>query len=202
MVEAERIVYTVGHSTHPLEHFFSLLRAHGITAICDVRSTPYSRLNPQYNREALKYVLKERGFTYVFLGVELGARSDDRACLESGRIRYELVSRTELFRAGIKRVREGTKQFRVALLCAEKEPMECHRSILVSRHLEKSGLEVRHIHANGGWESQAALMQRVLLDLKLPPEDLFRSPAEMVEHAYELQGARLCYAPEEARTSA
>jgi uncharacterized protein (DUF488 family) len=195
------IVYSVGHSTHSLEHFLSLLRTHGITAVCDVRSKPYSRLNPQYNREMLKNVLQEGDIAYVFLGAELGARSEDLACFEGGRVRYELVVRTALFRAGLDRVREGMKHFRVALMCAEKDAADCHRTILVARHLENLGLEIRHIDAEGGWESQAAVMQRVLLALKLPEKDLFHSRAEMLANAYEIQGERICYVLEEPRAA-
>jgi len=137
-----------------------------------------------------------------FLGAELGARSEDPACLEGGRVRYELVAQTDLFRAGLERVREGMKHFRVALMCAEKDPMDCHRTILVARQLERLGMDIRHIDAEGGLESQAAVMQRVLLALKLPEEDLFHSRAEMLTSAYEMQGERLCYAPEEARAAA
>lgn len=195
-------VYSIGHSTHTPEHFLTLLRTHGITAICDVRSKPYSRLNPQYNREALKNLLRDSGIAYVFLGAELGARSEDPACYEDGRVRYELLARTNLFRKGLERVLEGMKQFRVALLCAEKDPMDCHRTILVTRQLEELGLDIRHIDPEGGWESQDAVMRRVLRALKLPEEDLFRSRAEMLANAYQLQGERLGYAPDETHLAA
>ena len=194
---SEEIVYTMGHSTHPLTHFLSLLRSHGITAVCDVRSKPYSRFNPQYNREALKSALHRSAIAYVFLGAELGARTEDPACLQAGRARYELLAQTKRFRAGLERVQAGRQRFRVSLLCAERDAADCHRTILVARHLETLGLEVRHIDAQGGWESQAAVMQRVLAALKLPEEDLFHSRAEMLANAYALQGARICYAPAE-----
>jgi uncharacterized protein (DUF488 family) len=197
----EQIVFTVGHSTHPLDHFLSLLRTHGIAAICDVRSKPYSRFNPQYNREAFKNVLQENGIAYVFLGAELGARSEDPACVQGGRARYELMAQTERFRAGLDRVQAGMQRFRVSLLCAERDAADCHRTILVARHLEKRGVEVRHIDPQGGWESQATVMQRVRAALKLPEEDLFHSRAEMLANAYQLQGERICYAPEEAQAA-
>ncbi len=197
----EGTVYSIGHSTHPLEHFLSLLRMHAVTAICDVRSKPYSRLNPQYNREALQRVLPENGIAYVFLGAELGARSQDPACVAGGRVRYELLAQTALFGAGLARVCEGARRFQVALLCAEKDPMDCHRTILVARRLEERGLEIRHIGADGEVESQAEVMQRVLGALKLPEQDLFHSSSEMLASAYELQGERLCYAVDEAQAA-
>ena len=128
-------VFTIGHSTHPQERFVSLLCQHGITALCDVRSTPYSRVNPQFNREGLRESLRACGITYVFLGKELGARSADPTCYEYGKVKYDRLAVTDLFRQGLDRVREGTRTYRVALMCAEKEPLECHRTILVARHL-------------------------------------------------------------------
>ena len=81
-------VFTIGHSTHPLERFIALLFQHGITAICDVRSKPYSRVNPQFNREALEKALLAKGIEYRFLGKELGARSDDPNCYHGGKVHY------------------------------------------------------------------------------------------------------------------
>ena len=128
-------VYTIGHSTHPIERFIELLKMHSITAICDVRSAPYSRMNPQFNREPLRDTLKEAGIAYVFLGEELGARSKDLSCYRNGKVDYELLARTELFHSGLERVREGARTHRIALMCAEKDPLDCHRTILVARNL-------------------------------------------------------------------
>src|SRR5450432_3803767 len=141
-------VYTIGHSNHPPEHFISLLALHGITSVCDVRSKPYSRFNPQFNHDALRKILPEAGVEYLFLGKELGARSGDPSCYENGRVRYGLLARTELFQQGLARVQDViSKAFRVALLCAEKEPIECHRTILVARHLTALGIDAQHILA-------------------------------------------------------
>ena len=187
------MIYTIGHSTHEVERFVELLRMHGITAVGDVRSHPYSRMNPQFNREPLKAVLGAAGIAYVFLGQELGARSEDRACYEGGKVQYDRLAKTELFRAGIERVREGMARYRLALVCAEKEPLECHRGILVSRHLEAAGIAVRHILADGSLETHAAAMERLRGQLKLPESDLFRTPQEVLEDAYRMQGDRIAY---------
>jgi uncharacterized protein (DUF488 family) len=129
-------IFSIGHSTHSQEHFICLLRQHGITAVCDVRSTPYSRMNPQFNREELEDALLTQGIEYRFLGKEIGARSDDPHCCEAGKVKYERLAETSQFKYGIKRIVKGIKEgFRIALMCAEKEPIECHRTILVSRHL-------------------------------------------------------------------
>src|SRR5258708_5379694 len=97
----EKPVFTIGHSIHPQERFIALLRLHGITALCDVRSKPYSRMNPQFNRDELEKVLLEQGIAYRFLGKELGARSDDPLCYEGGKVQYGRLAQTDLFNHGL-----------------------------------------------------------------------------------------------------
>lgn len=186
-------IFTVGHSNHPLAHFTGLLQRHMITAVADVRSTPFSRTNPQFNREELKDALSAIGITYVFLGKELGARSEDPACYEAGRVRYDRLAVTDLFRKGLDRVREGSEKFRLALMCAEREPLDCHRTILVCRHLVTQGFKIQHIHGDGGLEWHADVMTRLIRMLKLPKDDMFRSREEIVEEAYKRQEERIAY---------
>lgn len=193
MPGASRTLYTIGHSTHPAERFVELLRQHGITALADVRSAPYSRMNPQYNRETLKETLKRAGIAHVFLGEELGARSSDPACYEGGKVRYDRLAHTALFRRGIERVTEGMARFTIALMCAEKEPLSCHRTILVARHFEAAGVRVEHILADGGVETHEHAMWRLVDLLGLPGEDMFRTRAQVIEEAYQAQGARIAY---------
>src|ERR1700744_5902469 len=101
-------IYTIGHSNHPIERFLALLQQHAITAIADVRSLPYSRRNPQFNSKALTVSLDALGISYVSLGKELGARSEDPACYdEDGRVQYRLLAQTPLFNQGIDRVLSG-----------------------------------------------------------------------------------------------
>ena len=112
-------VFTIGHSTHSQERFIELLEIHRITAVCDVRSTPYSQRNPQFNEGDLEKALSGRGIIYRFLGKELGARSNDPACYEFGKVQYEKLAQTEAFQRGLNRVLSGLKEnFRVVLMCA------------------------------------------------------------------------------------
>jgi uncharacterized protein (DUF488 family) len=188
------MIHTVGHSNHPIERFLGLLQPHGITAIADVRSTPYSRFNPQFRREKLQAALAGVGIQYVFLGEELGARSQDPACYDAdGRVSYERLAKTDLFREGIERLKAGMVEHRISLMCAEREPLECHRTILVSRALTRDGVAVTHILGDGSLESHEDAMQRLAAGLGLPDMDLFTNSAERVERAYELQGARIGY---------
>ena len=187
-------IFTIGHSTHAQEDFIDLLRLHSVTALCDVRSKPYSGRNPQFNRDELEHSLMRLGIEYRFFGRELGARSDDPTCYYKGKIQYEQLAKTELFQRGLKRVLRGMKQgFRIVLMCAEREPLECHRSILVARHLDSMGLEIQHIHANGRLENHSAAIARLIRMLYVMEDDMFLSPEEMLEMAYRRQAERIAY---------
>ena len=188
------MIYTIGHSNHPIERLVALLQQHQIEALADVRSNPYSRFNPQFNREKLQASLAAAGIKYVFLGEELGARSKDPACYdESGRVSYAKLAATPLFRRGIHRLETGMQQHRIAIMCAERNPLECHRTILVSRNLEKIGIPVTHILHDGSLEPNRSAMTRLATDLKLASTDLFRTPEELIQEAYDQQGSRMGY---------
>lgn len=186
-------VYTIGHSTHTASRLLELLEQHAISAVCDVRSQPYSRTNPQFNREALRDVLRAAGIRYVFLGKELGARSDDKSCYRNGQVQYDRLACTDAFNRGLERVKEGSEKYRVALMCAEKDPLQCHRTILVARKLVEQGLSVRHILANGRIEGHEQAVSRLLGNLKLRQEDMFRSQQDRVAEAYRIQGEAIAY---------
>lgn len=191
-------VLTIGHSNQSIERFVALLRQHGVTAVADVRSKPYSRFNPQFSRQALERALRDAGISYVFLGKELGARSEDPACYEGGRVSYDRLSRTDLFREGLDRVKKGAVAHRIALMCAEKEPLECHRTLLVSRALDRDGVLVAHILADGRLESHHDSLIRLLAVVGLPAEDLFKSQDELIEQACGKQEIRVAYIDEQA----
>ncbi len=192
------LVFTIGHSTHTLELMIALLCQHKITAVCDVRSKPYSRMNPQFNREAFKQHLKIVGISYVFLGEELGARSADPSTYIRGKVQYERLALTQPFQRGLSRIRDGMNRYRIALMCAERDPLTCHRSLLVARQLARLGVEVQHIHADGRLESQAEAMERLVRQLNLPQSDMFRSHADILEDAYRIQAGHIAYAIDEA----
>lgn len=190
------VIYTVGHSTHTIEKFLDLLERNDVTAIADVRSSPFSRHNPQFNKDTLSAELKKRGVAYVFVGKELGARSDDPSCYEGGKIRYGRLAKTSVFKAGIERVLSGAQKYRIALMCAEKEPLDCHRTLLVSRALEQRGVSIVHILADGRTEAQTQTMSRLLDLVGLPQVDMFRSHDELVAMARELREERIAYVDE------
>ena len=189
-------VLTIGHSTHTAEAFLALLKKYDMDAAADVRSSPFSRFNPQFNRDVLDRSLKEHGIRYVFLGHELGARTDDRTCYENGRVRYDRLARTRLFQSGLDRIVEGADQYRIALMCAEKEPLECHRTLLVARALVERAIPVWHIHPDGHLETHEAAMDRLLVMTGVPKEDFFRSKEELLAQALARQEQAIAYVEE------
>ncbi len=186
-------VFTVGHSTHAADHFLDLLKRNGVTAIADVRSIPFSRHSPQFNRDRLSALLREQGIAYAFLGKELGARSQDPACYVDGKVQYDRMAQTAIFKASLGRVLKGAQKHRIALMCAEKEPLDCHRTILVGRALERLGASIVHILPNGKTETNAQAMARLISLVGIPPGDLLRSHDEQVQMACKLREQKIAY---------
>ena len=157
-------LYTIGHSNLALEEFINLLQKYSITAVADVRSHPYSRYLPHFNQAPLKKALHDIGISYVFLGGELGARPKDLSCYVNGKALYQNIATTELFTEGIQRLVKGSQNYTIAMVCAEKDPLTCHRAILVCRRLKGFGLDIFHILPDRSLESHQHLEER-LLDL-------------------------------------
>ncbi len=191
-------IYTVGHSNHTSDTFVGLLRLHGINAIADVRSSPYSRFAPQFNKDILARLLATNQIAYVFLGNYLGARPNDPLCYRNGAIDFARLCRTDYFQEGLERVRNGSARFNLALMCAEKDPIQCHRFILVCRHLRAQHVVIKHILEDGELEDNRDLERRLMNLLHIPTEDLFKSKDDLIEEAYDRQGERIAYHVDEA----
>ncbi len=189
-------LHTIGYSPHAIGDFLALLRRYGIDALCDVRSAPYSRRFPAYGRDALCAHLQDAGIAYVFLGAELGARPPEPDCYIDGRADYDRIAARPVFRQGIDRVLAGTASHRPALMCAEKDPLNCHRAILISRRLVPHGLDVRHIRADGTIEPQADFERRLVTTLKLAPPPMLQDAdawAAALGDAYRTQGRKIAF---------
>lgn len=162
-------IYTIGHSSYTQEHFLKLLRCYEINCIVDVRSTPYSKYVSQFNKKEIKKFLNQNGIYYIFLGKELGARREEKSLYTNeGYLDFEETSKTLLFLNGIERVKTGIEMgYKIALMCLEKDPIECHRNILVARQFYNQGFNVFNILENSLTETQEQLENR-LLDLYFP----------------------------------
>lgn len=190
------VIYTVGHSTVPSGTIVDLLLAHEVTAVADVRSVPYSRSNSQFNREKFKSELERAKIAYSFLGLELGARTDDPSCYIKQQVQYELLARTQHFQSGLTRVEEGIRRgYRIALMCAERDPLTCHRGILISRHLVRRGIDVQHILGGGSLEPHDKALDRLIREIAATNKnhDLFKSRDALVEEAYGIRGHEIAY---------
>lgn len=178
-------IFTIGHSNHPLESFIGLLKKHSISAIADVRSQPYSRHFPHFNQSPLKQALKSEGIAYAPLCDYLGARPKEQSCYVEGMARYELIATTEAFSIGLNRIFNGADQHQIALMCAEQDPIVCHRAILVCQYLRDTELDIQHILKTGDLESHKSLERRLLklhhLDKYLPQSEKVDIETKSVE---------------------
>ena len=172
------MVYTIGHSNHLVEDFLKLLKTHGINCVADVRSIPASRYNPQFNEHDLASFLKQRGIKYINLGTEFGARQTDPGILnEDGKVDFQKFQGSSQFKRGVKRVRDGiSKDFKIALMCSEGNPLDCHRFSMIASYMEDVGIQVMHILKDGVLRSQKELEEENLINregnnLLLFPQD-------------------------------
>lgn len=194
-------IFSIGHSTHPLDRFVGLLKRHGIDVVADVRSMPFSKFNPQYDRDSLIETLKRSNMKYVFFGGELGARTEDPSCHDpDGKVRYDRLAARKDFKHAIARLIEGARDRRIALMCAEKEPLDCHRAILVSQELYGKGCEVGHILDDGSLETHEAALERLLDAERIPRMDLFRSKKELLDEALSRREGRIAHRARRTRT--
>lgn len=194
------MIYTIGHSTRTIEEFISLLQENSIDVIADVRSSPYSRHMPHFSRQPLAASLKEAGIQYVFLGQELGARRDEKDCYVNGVARYDLIEKAEAFTLGIERLKKGAASYRIALMCAERDPLTCHRTILVARHL-MGDYQIQHIVGPNDVRSQSQLERSLLSRWNMDQPELFTPGEEQLAEAYQRQADKIAYRVPPAETS-
>lgn len=160
--------FTIGHSDYDIEHFVSLFKKYNINCLVDIRSMPFSKHVPQFNKELLSAELKEHDILYVYMGNQLGARYTNPELLtQDGKVDFNKVKQTKNFTNGIERViQEIKKGYHLALMCSEKEPFDCHRFVLVSCELEKKGVIVKHILEHSEVILNSELEKRLLSKYK------------------------------------
>jgi uncharacterized protein (DUF488 family) len=190
-------LFTIGHSNHTIEEFLSLLRKHSITAVADVRSVPYSQYNPQFNREAIETSLKNNSIGYVFLGKELGARPDDPSCYTQNQVNFNLLTKKKFFINGIHRIIHGIEQnHRIVLMCSEKDPLFCHRTVLICRYLKRFDLEIEHVLYDGQLERHPDTETRLMESTKTEPTLFDQNKEVLINSAYDVQAEKISYVKE------
>jgi uncharacterized protein (DUF488 family) len=153
-------IYTIGYGSRTVEELIATVRRYGIEYVIDVRSQPYSRFKPEFNKSTLEVRLSSAGLRYVFMGDALGGRPADRDCYDqAGKVDYEKVRAKPFYEGGIERLRTALRRnFCVALLCSEGKPQECHRSKLIGVTLHEEGVTVLHIDETGATRTQEEVM--------------------------------------------
>jgi uncharacterized protein (DUF488 family) len=157
------ILFTIGHSNHDLGDFLAILVHHGVEALCDVRSRPGSFRFPQFNREPLEAAAGCAKIQYQFLGEALGGRPEDpRVYHSNGQVDYVARRKSPDFSAGVERLRELSRSANIALMCAEEDPLQCHRFLMICPALMERGVLPVHMRRGGILESQRDAEDRLL----------------------------------------
>ena len=180
-------LFSIGYATKTYDVFLEQLVGYGINAVADVRSVPYSKAFEDYRQEKLMLSLPAAGINYVFMGEELGPRSADPAHYDAtGQVQFDRLKESELFNRGVERLKQGLeKDYRIALMCAEKDPANGHRSLLIGYYLAREHeLELNHICHAGNLETQQELERR-LVDLEGCSTDMFSDAEQLQELAYQ-----------------
>ncbi len=188
-------LFTVGSSNQAINDFISLLQKYKINSLVDVRSVPYSKFSPQFNELSLKNELKKHSIQYSSFKHEFGARRIEKAAFHDGRVSFDAVKELDVFKNGISRIVVGIeKGYRIALMCTEKDPIDCHRFILVSRNIEMSAqIQASHIMMDGSLKSTEELEAQMLDKYRLK-FDLFQSDRDvLVGLAYKKAGEKIAF---------
>lgn len=152
-------LYSIGHGNRTAEEFAGLLKEYGIQFLVDVRSAPYSKYNPHFNKKELELFLKEKDITYVFMGDTLGGRPEDRSCYTDDKVDYEKIKVKKFYQEGIQRLKTAYKKdIPLAMMCSESKPQDCHRTKLIGETLVQEGIQLAHINEKGILKSQAEVM--------------------------------------------
>lgn len=155
-------IHTIGYGSRTIDELIATLQHYGIAWLVDVRSAPYSRFKPEFSKRELETVLQENGIRYLFMGDTLGGRPESEACYTDGQVDYEKVKRMDFYQQGISRIQTAfVRQQRIALMCSEGKPEECHRSRLIGATLSDLGIPLLHIDENDEAQSQEAVIYRL-----------------------------------------
>jgi uncharacterized protein (DUF488 family) len=185
------VLFTIGHSNLAADQFLAQLKAHGVTAIADVRSVPFSRRFPWFSSRTLADRLHSKGIAYVMMGDALGGRPANAALYRDGVADYEAMAGTPDFQAGLDRVVGAMGQHRLCLMCSEREPLDCHRCLLVGRMLARRGVTTGHILGDGSIERHSATEERLLAGPRAGTGDLFGDRESRLSEAYRRRARRI-----------
>ena len=191
-------LYTIGHSQRPIEHFINLLKDHDIDYVIDVRSTPYSKFAADYNKENIQKILSTYNISYAHMGKCFGARQENLDLYTpEGYLDFEKVIASANFQMGLENVMKGMETHKIALMCLEKKPCDCHRAIMVANGFYKAGCTVEHILEDSSIQTHKEL-NKELMDKYFPNRfqlSLFDMNEEIdyLKEAYRLRNKEIGY---------
>ncbi len=182
-------LYTIGYSGFDIDNFLLALKKYSIGALVDVRTSPHSAYYTIYDRENIKNILNRENIFYLFLGKELGARPEDGALYTRHIADFKKISNSESFIEACKRIRQGIEMFPICMMCAEKDPINCHRTVLVANAFRNRYPEVSifHIHSDLKIERQDRIDRRIMALYNLEQEHLFKDYETRKIEAYSLR---------------
>ncbi len=192
------MLYTVGYTSYSRGELLAILIKYKITAVVDVRSSPFSSYYAEFNQDVLKAYLNANYIFYVPMGKELGARQSDNSVYREGKADYGKIANLGTFKDGINRLITGLTKYNIVLLCAEKDPMTCHRTILICRHMKKY-CNILHIWPHKYYNEEVELETHECLESRLLKKfnkdhiDILKSSDQLLAEAYDMQGNEIAY---------
>ena len=187
-------LYAIGYSSYTVDSFIDTLEKYLIQAVVDVRSVPFSKFRPEFNLINIKSILMKNSTYYIPLGDKCGARSTNNKYYINGKVNFKLLSEDKDFKDGLKRIMNSLLKYNIVLMCAEKDPIQCHRTILICRQIKSYNINIHHILADGVLEEHSESELRLLKLFKLDQMHLFMKASDMLEKAYDQQSEKIAYA--------
>ncbi|MBX2832117.1 MAG: DUF488 domain-containing protein [Rhodospirillales bacterium] len=185
----DQIIYTVGYAGHDRDSLLALFRSHGITAVVDIRTFKRSSYWTAFDSDSFAPFLRENGIAYVFMGDVMGGKPQVPDLYPDGQLDYGLVAQRPDFKTGIERLVSGADKYRICLMCAEKDPLDCHRTLLIAPALKEAGFDLRHL-VDGRVEQQSDTEERMIALNGGDVPDLFAAVAPEPDADFKLALAK------------
>lgn len=192
-------IYTIGYSSFKIEDFVQTLKNNNITCVIDVRSNPFSEYFQDYNKDILEKKLKKENIMYRNYKKEFGARQEDPSFYPKGYLDFDLFTKSEQFNEGVLKIAKGIEMgFSFVLMCAEKDPITCHRNIMVAKAFKERGYNIKHILFDGSIESQDDIEKRMIKEYfpernQMALFDENKSDEDLIKASYNKKNEEIGY---------
>lgn len=190
-------IFTIGYTAFPNQNdFVAMLKKYNVPYVIDVRSYPIaSQFYAIYSKPTLEPLLKNHNIIYRNYAKEFGARQENREYfMEEGCLDFKRFTKSKEFLNGVEKIKKTLSlNYNLALMCAEKDPIDCHRTIMVSRALNLLGFDIKHILATGNLQTQKEIDFRLLKFYHLDESSLFQTKDELIDEAYIRKNIQIGY---------